>query len=269
MEAEQVWKLWRRLLRDENLQAQLFSASGATQWLEGFNSSDCKILSVYAQQFDRVKWFVENYQFRLINSFLNALETGAPLSLRALLHIGLDLNVQSKAFLRHKEWLDYGPRVYTYCEDALDFLAEVEELQAYPEILDMMRLERESVRLYRGLVNPQELQPDNCYQRTPTARVYETRYALSGWLRQKDQLGLSRLPEKTEQVLIYLPNPQARHKFTLISPRAAYLYKCLEQHQFPAGLSLLLNADSASTLSSEDLALLGKLEQLNAIRMPR
>ncbi|MFJ4143708.1 hypothetical protein [Pseudomonas sp. NPDC089734] len=268
MEAEQVWKLWRRLLRDENLQAQLFSASGATQWLEHFNTAERTILSAYAQQFDRVKWFVENYQFRLINSFLNALETGAPLTLRALLHIGLDLNAQSKAFLRYKEWLDYGPRVYTYCDDALGFLAEAAELQDYPEILDMMRLERESVRLYLGLVNPREIEPDSRYQRTPMARVYQTRHALSTWMRQKDQLGLTRLPEKTEHVLIYLPNLQSRHKFTLISPRAAHLYACLEQPQFPAGLSQLLNTEGATTLSQEDLALLGKLEQLNAIRTP-
>ncbi|MGN2437527.1 hypothetical protein [Pseudomonas syringae] len=268
MEAEQVWKLWRRVLRDERLQAQLFSATDAGHWLSGFSKSESEILSVYAQQFDRVKWFVENYQFRLVNSFLNALETGAPLSLRALLHINVDLNAQSKAFLRDRQWRDYGPQVYTYCDDVLGFLAEADELQGYPEILDLMRLERESVRLYRGLVDPESLPADNRYHRTSMARLYETRFALSGWLRQKDQLGLTRLPENTEQVLIYLPTLQARHKFTLINAQAARLYNCLEQPQSAAGLFTLINSDSASVPGSADLALLDRLEQLNAIRKP-
>ena len=89
MDAEQVWKLWRRLLRDETLQQQLFQAQGATQWLQHFPEDERTILQAYAGQFDRVKWFVENYQFRLVNSFTNALETGAPLTLRALINIGL------------------------------------------------------------------------------------------------------------------------------------------------------------------------------------
>src|SRR5471030_491102 len=195
MDAEQVWKLWRRLLRDETLQQQLYDAQGATQWLEHFPDDERAILQAYASQFERVKWFVENYQFRLVNSFINALETGAPLTLRALLNIGLDLPALSKAFLRQQNWFDYGPRVYGYCDAALGFMLERQELAPYPQIRDLMGLERECVRLYTGLVEISAVVPGH-YQRTDGARIYQSRYALSHWLRDKSLLGRSS-PEET------------------------------------------------------------------------
>jgi hypothetical protein len=56
MDAELVWKLWRRLLRDETLQKQLYEAQGATQWLQHFPNDERVILHAYASQFERVKW---------------------------------------------------------------------------------------------------------------------------------------------------------------------------------------------------------------------
>lgn len=267
MDAEHVWKLWRRLLRDETLQQQLYEAQGAVQWLQNFPDDEQAILHAYASQFERVKWFVENYQFRLVNSFINALETGAPLTLRALLNIGLDLPALSKAFLRQQEWFDYGPRVYGYCDAALGFLLERQELADYPQIRDLMELERECVRLYTGLVEASAVVPGH-YQRTDGARIYQSRYALSQWLRDKSLLGRSSPEESRQYILVYLPNPEARHKFTLISPRAAHLYKCLEQPQSLATLSQILSSAAATQPSDNDMALLGKLYQLNAIRMP-
>ncbi|MNP70587.1 hypothetical protein D3C76_1668410 [compost metagenome] len=105
------------------------------------------------------------------------------------------------------------------------------------------------------------------YQRTDGARIYQSSYALSQWLRDKSLLGRSS-PEGTSQhILVYLPTPETRHKFTLISPRAAHLYRCLEQPQSLVTLAQILGS-TATQPSGEDIALLGKLHQLNAIRMP-
>ena len=261
MDAEQVWKLWRRLLRDETLQQQLFQAQGATQWLQHFPEDERTILQAYAGQFDRVKWFVENYQFRLVNSFTNALETGAPLTLRALINIGLDLPTLSRTFLREHDWFDFGPRVYGYCDAVLEFLLQRQELADYPEIRDLIGLERECVHLYTGLMDVAAPVPGR-YQRTAQARLHHSRFALSHWLRDKTQLGRGPLEPACQHILVYLPNPEARHKFTLISPQAARLYADLEQPR------LLEDLASHAPHNGDDLAVLGKLHQLNAIRMP-
>ncbi|MCG8294971.1 MULTISPECIES: hypothetical protein [Pseudomonas] len=267
MDAEQVWKLWRRLLRDEALQERLFQARGASEWLAGFAENERAILQAYGDQFERVKWFVENYQFRLVNSFINALETGAPLTLRALLNLGFDLPVLSRTFLREKEWFDYGPKVYSYCDAALEFLLGRAELQEHPCLRDLIGLERECVALYRGLLAPQTTTPDH-YQRTCSARLYTSTYALSTWLRDKGQLGLSQLAAQPEHILVYLPTPQARHKFTLISKRTAHLYQFLEEPLQTPALARLLNANDDDQPCAADMALLSKLKQLNAIRIP-
>ncbi|SFP03802.1 hypothetical protein SAMN03159304_05851 [Pseudomonas sp. NFACC24-1] len=261
MDAEQVWKLWRRLLRDETLQQHLFQAQGATQWLQHFPEDERTILQAYAGQFDRVKWFVENYQFRLVNSFTNALETGAPLTLRALINIGLDLPTLSRTFLREQDWFDFGPMVYGYCDAVLGFLLERQELADYPEIRDLIGLERECVHLYTGLMDVAAPVPGH-YQRTAQARLHHSCFALSHWLRDKSQLGRGPLEQTCEHILVYLPNLEARHKFTLISPRAASLYADLKQPRLLADLAL------QAPQNGDDLAVLGKLHKLNAIRIP-
>ncbi|KMN09586.1 hypothetical protein GHO40_26620 [Pseudomonas helleri] len=267
MDAEQVWTLWRRLLRDETMQQQMYQAEGATQWLDGLSDDERVIMLTYASQFENVKWLVENYQFRLINSFINALDTGAPLTLRALLNIGLDLPTLSKEFLRKHAWFDYGPKVYGYCDAVLCYLLEHPKLSDYPEIHDLMRLEREGVRLYTGLVQARALIPEQ-YQRADSARVYQSRYTLSHWLRDKHHLGISSLEESSQCILVYLPSPEARHKFTLICTRSANLYKCLGRPQSLATLARLTGSASSEHPSDEDMTLLRKLHQFNAIWIP-
>lgn len=267
MDAEQVWRLWRRLLRDETLQKQLFGAQGTTQWLQHFAHNDRTILEAYASEFGRVRWFVENYQFRLVNSFINALETGAPLTLRALLNVGLDLPTLSKAFLREQAWFDYGPRVYSYCDAALGFLLRCDELSGHPQIRDLIGLERECVALYTGMLKVDSV-AHGCYQRTRSARVYRSQHALSIWLRDKSQLGHGTLTLSNQDILIYLPTPTARHKFALISPRAASLYHFLEQPRSPASMAMVASPIHNHLISGEDMALLDRLRQLNAIRIP-
>ena len=94
------------------------------------------------------------------------------------------------------------------------------------------------------------------------ARLHHSRFALSHWLRDKTQLGRGPLEPACQHILVYLPNPEARHKFTLISPQAARLYADLEQPR------LLEDLASHAPHNGDDLAVLGKLHQLNAIRMP-
>ncbi|MHA1066990.1 hypothetical protein ACR9GP_24390 [Enterobacter ludwigii] len=226
MDAKIAWYTWRKILRNEALQQQLFDRRWQAGVCEYYTPEEQEVIAAYAENIDRAKWFIENYQFRLVNSFINALENGAPLTLRALLHSGVDIPTLSRAFLKVQQWHDYGPQVYSYCRDILLWLRSEPLPLAIPEpVLDLMGLEGEGVALYLSLKEGvPDSGSDDGYTQTGMARLYQSRFRLSQWLRDKKSLGLTMPPEGKESLLIALPDITSRHKYLLLPERSATLY---------------------------------------------
>lgn len=250
MDAKIVWDTWRKILRDETLQHQLITKKWQSADIDGFSTVECEVIAAYADNIDRAKWFIENYQFRLVNSFINALETGAPLTLRALLNRGTNIDTLSREFLRDHHWHDYGPRVYTYCRDALEWLMNS---QIWPgELLDLMGLEYQVVMLYLSLQAPIPAHDRPAgYSYSGMARIYQSQYRLSQWLRDKKSLGITMPQTGEENLLIVLPDLDSRHKYLLVPPRCAALYRHLP--------------DSDEVMSQDDQMHLQRLLAANAL----
>lgn len=227
MDAEIAWHTWRKILRDESLQQQLIAQNWQPSEGDTFAPEEQEVIAAYAENIDRAKWFIENYQFRLVNSFINALETGAPLTLRALLNSGIDMPELSRQFLRAHQWHDYGPRVYSYCRDALQWLMQTSEDWALPDpLVDLLGLESQVVSLYLSLQHGQP-RPEidaGCYSQTGMARIYRSQFRLSQWLRDKKSLGLTWPERGEENLLVVMPDLNSRHKFVLLPSRSAELF---------------------------------------------
>jgi hypothetical protein len=248
MQAQSVWHVWRRIMREENVQQALWGEGAGRSTLAlqpfGFDASQQVIALSYGEQADRAKWFVLNYRFRLVNSFLNALETGAPLVLRALLNKGASLNALAQEFLNTQQWKDFGPLVYTYCDAALEFLL-VHEVTLTPcGLRDLIGLERTVVSLMRGLAESAEPEPQpnqGPLRRTPWAREFQSGTQLSAWLRDKKTLGRMALLVGEENYLVYLPSLDVSHKYALLPPRAMQILTVLDSPcprlELPARLS--------------------------------
>jgi len=227
MDAKTVWQTWRKILRDETLQQHLLTQ----QWpqpCDHFTSAEQEVITAYAHNIDRAKWFIENYQFRLVNSFINALETGAPLTLRALMNCGMDISELSREFLRAYDWHDYGPRVYSYCKDVLGWLISSQERLGLSDALkDLMGLESQVVALYLSLATNSKpiLARKEGYAQSGMARLYYSRFRLSQWLRDKKSLGLTMPLTGEESLLVVMPDRHSRHKYLLLPPRSAQIYQ--------------------------------------------
>jgi hypothetical protein len=253
MDAKTAWHTWRKILRDESLQQQLFTKQWQAATCGTFTPEEQAVISAYAENIARAKWFIENYQFRLVNSFINALENGAPLTLRALLNNGLAMPDLSRQFLRAHQWHDYGPQVYTYCRDALQWLIQMQQTLALADpLVDLMQLEYQAVSLYLSLAHG--ALPDNApagYSHTGMARLYRSKFKLSQWLRNKKSLGVS-LPEPGEEnLLVVMPDLSSRHKYLLLPTRSAELFS--NPHAI----------DTTSTI--DDLPHLARLTASNAL----
>ncbi|GAB3377248.1 hypothetical protein [Azotobacter armeniacus] len=241
MQAQTVWQVWRRIMREVPLQNALFNTrpheGPAADVLASFglNEEQQAAARAYASQADRAKWFVLNYRFRLSNSFLNALETGAPLVLRALLNKGANINQLGEEFLDTQEWKDFGPYVYSYCQAALDFLAR-HEVSAEPfGLRDLIGLEMTVVALMRDLADQPSLTTEEItvdtgpLQRTPYAKTFCSKSKLSHCLRDKKSLGRVSLEAETEHYLVFLPHVELSHKYSLLPLRAVEILAALEK----------------------------------------
>lgn len=267
MDAHTVWNVWRRIMREPPLHEALFA--GCTQDLEtrfDLTPAESQAARAYGGMAERARWFVVNYRFRMTNSFINALETGAPLTLRVLLAQGHDLKALGGRFLDTMDWKDYGPYVYAYCRDALDFLL-ADEIGARPRgFSDLMRLEREAVSMLRAAAATADTPAGLC-RRTCYAAVYRSKTRLSSWLRDKCLLGRTDVEAGDEYFLVYWPDAESAHKFAVIPERAAQIYQAMGRPLALADLPRALAECGYARTTTEDDSLLRFLLQKRAIRL--
>lgn len=266
MNAQTVWHVWRRLLREVPLQQALFEGAPLPPGGAGLSEEEQDVANAYARMADRARWFVTNYRYRLTNSLLNALDTGAPLTLRALMHKGLDLQELGEQFLDAQGWKDYGPYVYAYCADALDFLAGHAGTASPAGLRDLIGLEASVVALMRGLAAEPQASPDaRLLHRTARARDYRSAHRLSAWLRDKAQLGRGDLAAGVEHYLVHLPDLEGAHKLALLPARAAELLAALHTPCLRGELSIRLMIKGSAPLTAQDDEHLALLRSLKAI----
>lgn len=271
MEAELTWNLWRRILQEKSFHEAIYN--GKTNNLKnefGLSEKENTIAQYYAHKPDQVKWFVVGYRFRLVNSFINALETGAPLTLRALLAKNCNISELSKEFLDTIGWKDYGPYVLRYCLATLEFLLKHDKTKNPSGLRDLIKFECCSIQLKMDLANSNF---DNCnsmtrlIERTCLGRIYTSSFQLSNWLRNKNNIGIADLKIVTEHYFIYLPNSQSFQKFALLSPRMVELYSVFETPCSYKDISNRLETLGYIPETPEDIKFIGLLESCCAIRI--
>jgi hypothetical protein len=279
MQAQSVWRVWRRILREESLQQALFNPpSGKPQEDSlssdyGLQNDELKAACSYAAQADRAQWFVLNYRFRLANSFLNALEVGAPLVLRALLNRDININQLGCEFLDRHGWKDFGPYVYTYCSEALIFLDNHTVSKEFAGFRSLIGLEASVVALMRDLEKlppyPATETNQGPLRLSPYAHRYSSNHRLSPVLRNKNNLGhidCEKLQDdQQEHYLIYLPNPESSHKYALLPQRGAEILEALAEPCPYEQLSQRLEALGFAPRSDEDSLYLARLKSQQAI----
>ncbi|HEV7372417.1 hypothetical protein [Arenibaculum sp.] len=243
MNAETVWKVWRRILREPGLQQALAAQTPedlASKF--SFEPSEIPVLAAYAATPERTGWFITNYRFRIVNSYLHALETGAPLTLRALMGAGFTWQDLASDFLDRHGWRDYGPYVYTYAADVLDDLAANDDTARLPGLRDLIAVEAAAVALVRRHAEPVPVQPapPGSIRLTGRGTVVTVEHALTPWLKDKSRLGRAPLEARTQHLLVYLPSIESHHRLASLSDLAAAAYRALATPADGAGLAARL-----------------------------
>ncbi|HET7012968.1 MAG TPA: hypothetical protein VFI65_03590 [Streptosporangiaceae bacterium] len=235
MQAQAVWAMWRRILREPELaEWALGDAPADDPRLTNMSADELEILRAYAGNKVSTRFFVENYRFRLASSALNALETAGPLTRRAITSNGNDLDAMITELLESTGWRDFGPNVYTFGALILEYLASRPDVAAIAGIPDLIRLELAATGITmaaaRSTANGAQPATMARWRLNPWLRLVTCDLDLAGWLRAPVSLGRVRPAAGPRQFAVFLPSLEARARVVALPSSAAALLALLIEH---------------------------------------
>ncbi|NUT50387.1 MAG: hypothetical protein HOV94_24235 [Saccharothrix sp.] len=226
LDARTVWHAWRRVMREDAVQEAMFAGTLADRAGElGLSPAEREVVEAYATTPAGTRFFIESFRFRMASSFVNALETAAPLTHRLMRTHQVDIDALAVGFLESVGWRDYGPYVYTYGRDVLDFLVDHPEVGALRGLPDVVAIERAAVEITIG---SSETAPDF----TPLAGRYRTSDVVTTVTTGLDVSGMLRsgsvdFPAGPKTFLVYLSPPDLRRRVVAVPAAAAAFVRSL------------------------------------------
>lgn len=226
MRAERVWHVWRRILREPPLQEALLTGRLASF---GLSPEEQEIALAYAGTPAGTTFFIANFRYRMKSSFINALETTAPLTHRLLRASGSDLDALAVRFLDSVQWHDFGPYVYTYGGQLLDFLLRQPDLAEVHGLAELGSVERAGARLTvaaAGDIATPVASTDTYRTAGPVSPVH-CGLDLSPWLRDSRRIGREPVSPRPTWYLVYLRQPDLRRRIVACPAALAELVTAL------------------------------------------
>ncbi|GGS24746.1 hypothetical protein [Actinokineospora fastidiosa] len=229
LDARTVWHAWRRVMREEAVREAMFAGTLAERAdALGLSPADREVIERYAETPAGTRFFIANYRYRMTSSFINALETAAPLTHRLLRANGVDIDALAERFLDSVGWRDFGPYVYTYGGRVLEFLRAHPEVGGLHGLADLAALESAAVAVtVRAAHSPPDFTPrPGVYAANDAVTSVTTELDVSGWLRG-GQPGVGVLPAGPRTFLVYLSPPDLRRRIVAVPESAVALVRGL------------------------------------------
>ncbi|MFI6225996.1 hypothetical protein ACIBCR_01610 [Micromonospora echinospora] len=244
MEAAVVWRVWRRILREQAVRDVVFGGRLDERAAAlDLGPEEVEVAWAYAEHPAGAGMFVHSYRFRMVSSFFNALETVAPLTHRVLIAHDVDLRAVAHEVLDRREWTDSGPYVYSFGQEILDHIAADPSLKRIDGLAELAALEHAAAGVVIAAASDGDPDPEGT-RWDPTERprlalpcgVHTSGRDLSGWLRDPAALGRTSPPTRTRHYAIYLPAPDSARRIVAVPARAAALLRGLgrgpEEHPY-------------------------------------
>ncbi|WP_441251311.1 hypothetical protein [Kitasatospora sp. McL0602] len=260
MKAEEVWRLWRRILREPALSDAVIAAEVAERAAEfGLTPEETAIAAQYAANGKGVAWAVDAYRFRLVRVTRYAVAEGAPLTALALEQLGQDLPALARSYVEASGWTDRGPYVYTVTADYLDHLRRTLDTPgaaSAPGLFDIIALEYAGALLVaRHAAGPPVAAADGTAPRwTGRGALVRVGHDILGWLADPQQTDLTALPAQPRQIVVRLDGSPDHYSLNGIGESAALVAEALATGADLPEIAALVGLDPA------DAGLRGLLE---------
>ncbi|MFD7657760.1 hypothetical protein ACFV4N_27620 [Actinosynnema sp. NPDC059797] len=232
LDARTVWNAWRRVMREDAIQDAMFSGALAERAGElGLDPEEREVVERYATTPAGTRFFIASFRYRMSSSFVNALETAAPLTHRLLLANGADVGALGEEFLDSVGWRDFGPYVYTYGGEVLRFLRDHPDAGRLHGLADLVAIELAAVgvTIAASGTAPDFTPTPGAYRASSAVTSVTTALDVSGWLRAGARLGRDPVPAGPRAFLVYLAPPDLRRRVVAVPDAVAGLVRSLEE----------------------------------------
>jgi hypothetical protein len=216
MDAEKVLDLWRRVLRSDSLQRELFAEGDRLASHSALPAADRAFASALAEHRTAVRWPIEGFRYRLIDQWVTDLETTTPVTTAVLGARGLDLRSLATRYLQATGWPDPGALSMGACRDLLGFLAgEIPPADA--DLHDLISLESLVVRQLITLAASPPItwtklatsrhDPALAYHQSPAAAAITLGHDLRPWLGDADRTSAIRMKAAVSHYAVLIESP--------------------------------------------------------------
>jgi hypothetical protein len=233
MDAEKVFALWRRVLRDDAMREAVFGEPPATGGTVRLSPEDSAIAAVLAPHREAAYWPLHGYRFRLVHMLTSDLCTHASTTLGVLEAFGRDPRVLTRRFLEHVGWRDYGWYIGEACRDFFAFLAE-ELGDSINGLSDVLALETTRLALLARLAEvppaswagrgENRLDETTHYCQSPAAAGITLDHDVSRWLAAPES-AREQAPERGPfHVVVYLTSLDEPPMYAALGDREKKLF---------------------------------------------
>lgn len=244
MDAEKVFRLWRRVLRDPAYGDAVLGVDGRACIADlGLDAEEEAIVMALREHREAAYWPREGYRYRVISVAHVELHAHAPLTALLLDAYGVDLRALATRFAAATGWRDDGHHAYRTCLDFLAYIPGDPELPELAGLRDVLAVDAATCRLLRHVAtlppdhwHPPELAGEliegRRYQRSPLTMGVEVEHAVTGWLEQLDEPGRVPLAREPQRIVIQFVSAEERPDYMNLGPTTYAMYQAL-QHPLP------------------------------------
>ena len=239
MNAEALYRLWRRVLREDALalaaRAPDFAARAGNF---GLSAEEAEAAMALLRNPDAAYWPIQGYRFRLWENTVQVLRGVAPLTASVLSALGHDVGQLVRRFLPATGWRDHGPYMMRACLELLSFLAADEAVVSTAGVSDIIALDIATVTLQKRLSTqapaawmppptPPILADEGSYERVPNAIAVRLAHDVLPWLEAPEEAASTPLQPGPRHLLVWLPSVAQMPEYALLSDTAYQLYESM------------------------------------------
>lgn len=237
MDAEKVFRLWRRVLRDQEYGDAVLAAD--REVLADLDPDERASALALREHREAAYWPREGYRYRVVSAIHAALRAHAPLTERLLAARGVDQRALAACFAEAIAWRDDGHQGYRMCLDFLTYIASDAEMPEMPELRDAVAVDAATCRLLRRVATlpaDQWLAPETTgaltagqrYQRSPLTIAVEVEHAITVWLEQPGAPGRVPLAREPQRIVVQFLSAEEDPDYMAIGPGTYAMYRALE-----------------------------------------
>lgn len=239
MNAEAMYRLWQRVLRDDALalaaRAPDFVAHAGNF---GLSTEEAEAAMELQRSPDAAYWPIEGFRFRLWETTVQVLCGVTPLTATVLAAHGHDAGQLIHRFLPATGWPDNGPYMMRTSLEILSFLQADEAIASTPGLGDIIALDMATVSLQQRLSGqppeawmapptPPILDDEASYERLPNGIAVTLAHDILPWLGAPEEAATTALEPGPRHLLVYLPSVAQMPEYALLSDTAHRVYEAM------------------------------------------